>query len=943
MPLRPEYEALGYAARGWPVFPCDPDSKRPLVKHGFADATTDPAVITGWWKAWPGAMIGVPTGKPIGAFVVDIDPPKGETAEAVLERLRGRLAALALAGAGSALADFAATVERQLKPLPPCPLTRTPRGGLHLWFGLPADLDIGNRAHVIPGIDVRGTGGYVILPPSVRRGPKAKAEGVDGVAYAWEDDAGFDVLAPPAPPPELIRFVTERQDHGGRPEAGSERKPSAQPTPSSSSARDAAQRRYALAALDSEARAVETAPKGGRNDRLNRAAFALGQLVGAGLLSESVVEAALEAAAERAGLAREDGIRSVRATIRSGLEDGIANPRPLDDIGRRAGEGRMGAALRPPPPDNPPDDGRIPFDAAPHPHTEGGEPEARARSGGASASGRGSGGGDEPPDADALDPEQLRRAAAEPLNDTGNARRLILWFGDDFLNVDIGEGQNAALGLHAWTGTHWQNEGGFRAVQRYAQIVAERIHAEADALTALPFELEALKAAKEIRKREEEEWSADDRATVAAAEKAARAIGERRKARRKFAISCGNSSRLSGMVAQALPHKTVSPEALDREPLAVNLLNGTLRLVEAHDPECPDAGCDGQACGRHAWSARLDPHDRGDLISKVMPVEYDPEARCPRWMAFVERFQPKESIRRFLQVYHGLGLTGIVEQAFVLNYGLGANGKSTFMEAIGRLMGPYAQTLPAEALTGELQRRGDQATPEFARLPGARLVRCAELPRGQNFRENTLKMLTGGEKMPVRHLHGRFFDLIPVFKAVGSCNEKPDIGGVDEGIWRRVKLVPWEVAIPLAERRPMAEVLAEFDEERAGILNWLLDGLLAYLREGLVVPAEVQAATDSYRADMDPIGEFIAACLRPEPGNDETARDCYVAYRSWCHANSVRPYSEKTFATLLPQKGIQKISGRIRKYRDVRLHDVPEDPERRERRDDPGERLGAWT
>lgn len=923
MALRPVYEALGYAARGWPVFPCDPDTKRPLIgseakdQGGFKLASRDPAQIREWWVRWPNAMIGVPTGEPVGAFVVDLDPKDGATAEGLLGLMVERLAVLRGQaddeGDRQGVAGFAAAIERELAApysLPPAPMVRTPRGGLHVWFAMPEGAAIGNRANVIPMVDVRGTGGYVILPPSVRRGPKARKERCDGIPYAWEEDAAIGGFDPPPAPPELIRFVTEKQDKPDRPvkrtvDSGGKAKAGVEA--------GERLRKYALAALDTELRNVERAGPGTRNDALNRAAFALGQLVGAGALSETMVEAALEAAADRNGLTKDDGVRSVRKTIASGLSDGIDAPRDLSDVARP----RPAARLQPPLPDD---------DDAPQPLRKDGEPASRGSGDGGSSSGRGSG---EPPDSDkpALDPEKLAASAAEPQNDTGNARRLMHWFGDDFLNVDIGEGQNAAIGLHYWAGSHWEMQGGFRAVQRFAQVTAERINDEADHLAAMPFELEAFKAAKAALKRDEDARTGEDMAAIEAADRAKVALGKRRGARRKFALSCGNSARLTGMIAQALPHMTVAPDVLDADPLAINCENGTLRAVVEHDPECPDDGCTG-ACGRKRWSIRLDPHDRADRISKVMPVVYEPGASCPKWLAFVERFQPRDKVRQFLQIYHGLGLTGIVEQAFVLNYGLGANGKSTFMEAIGRLMGSYAQTLPAEALTGELQRRGDQATPEFARLPGARLVRCAELPRGQNFRENTLKMLTGGEKVPVRHLHGRFFDLIPIFKAVGSCNEKPDIGGVDEGIWRRVKLVPWEVAIPLEERRPMADVLAEFDKERAGILNWLLDGLLDYLAHGLVVPPEVQAATDSYRADMDPLGEFIAACVERVADHEEQARAMYLAYKAWSHANSVKPYSEKTFATLMPQKGIPKVNGRIRKYSGVRLHDVPDDPER---------------
>jgi putative DNA primase/helicase len=188
-------------------------------------------------------------------------------------------------------------------------------------------------------------------------------------------------------------------------------------------------------------------------------------------------------------------------------------------------------------------------------------------------------------------------------------------------------------------------------------------------------------------------------------------------------------------------------------------------------------------------------------------------------------------------------------------------------------------------------------------------------------------MLTGGEPILVRHLHARFFEFSPTFKAIGSGNDRPPIGGVDEGIWRRMNLVPWEVTIPAPERRPMAKVLAEFEAEGSGILNWLLVGLIDYLENGWRVPAEVQAATDSYRSDMDPVGEFCASCVVPSSDDTITAREMYQAYVAWAHANSVKPFAEKTFAQIMVQKGFEKSMGRIRTYQNVRLEGVPEDPD----------------
>ena len=305
----------------------------------------------------------------------------------------------------------------------------------------------------------------------------------------------------------------------------------------------------------------------------------------------------------------------------------------------------------------------------------------------------------------------------------------------------------------------------------------------------------------------------------------------------------------------------------------------------------------------------LKPHAREDLISKMMPVDYDPKATAPRFLKFVERCQPKDEIRNFLRRWHGLGLTGLTEQAFVLNYGMGANGKTTFIETIARLQGSYSRTLPAEALVGDQQRRGDQATPELARLASARLVRAAELPRGQSLRESTIKLLTGGEPMPVRHLHGRFWDLTPVFKAVSTCNEKPDITGVDEGIWRRVKLVPWEYAIPVHERRKIEDVLAEFDEERSGILNWLLEGLLDYLISGLSVPEAIIEATELYRDEMDPVGSFVEGCVYhgdEQLGKSVGARQLFEAYVALLQGEFPTPLYRQEFCKHHGQQRLQE-------------------------------------
>lgn len=501
-------------------------------------------------------------------------------------------------------------------------------------------------------------------------------------------------------------------------------------------------------------------------------------------------------------------------------------------------------------------------------------------------------------------------------NDTDNGARLLRHFGRDIL-------YGRDIGWHVFVGTHYDLMGGSEAVVRFAQETAKRIKLEALRLKPSPDEEEAIAAGRRLKGKAEADLSEDERAEVQRAKTAANAVSRRRSDRHKFAIFSGNAQRINAMISQALPHRSVPPEDLDRDRLHFNVLNGTLRFSKVEDLECPDPDV-------RRWTLRVEllPHDRAHQITKLAPVRYDPEATCPRFEAFLARFQPDLDVRRFIQIYHGYSMTGLTdEQVLVFNHGAGANGKSTFIEAICRLMGPYAEILNSESLTGQGQRRGDQATPDFARLPGARLVRISELPRGELLKEALVKALTGGEPMLARHLHKGFFKFDPVFKAVMSGNDLPQIGGVDHGIWRRMRLIPWPATIPSEEQRPMGEILAEFEQERSGILNWLTEGLRLYFERGLVAPAKVCDATAAYREEMDPLAGFIGDCIEAKPGHSESARTVFDSFTSWCMANAVRSWSETRFGKAMPLKSFVKTNGRVRHYLDIRLHDVPNRPE----------------
>jgi putative DNA primase/helicase len=283
--------ALAYAKRGWPVFPCR--GKQPAIGkkkggQGYKDATTDPDRIREWWRRFPNANIGIATGSPSGFWVLDIDPDKGGT---------------------NSLAELCA----RYGPLPESAIQITGSGGQHILFRFNGE-GIRNRvADIAPGLDTRATGGYIVAAPSIH--PDT------GAQYQWDAEHNPAAITLADAPAWLVELVSG-QNRGQRERSGPKRTMNGQ---GSTTGRPGS--RYAEAALDDECRAVAGMPKGGRNARLNEAAFNLGQLVGGGGLERGRVERALFAAAERCGLIADDGEGPIMATINSGLNAGMAQPR----------------------------------------------------------------------------------------------------------------------------------------------------------------------------------------------------------------------------------------------------------------------------------------------------------------------------------------------------------------------------------------------------------------------------------------------------------------------------------------------------------------------------------------------------------------------------------------------------------------------------------------
>jgi putative DNA primase/helicase len=539
------------------------------------------------------------------------------------------------------------------------------------------------------------------------------------------------------------------------------------------------------------------------------------------------------------------------------------------------------------------------------------------------------------PPLEKVDAETVKNCAALDHSDTDNGKRMIAHFGKDFLVLRQADAQKPAFAT--WAGTHWDIDGGGPAALAISQLVGGRIALEADHITATLFERKTIERADaaldELELLDAKEGLTEIerarkrmlRQEVEAGEAAEDALKKRQIARRKFAVSSKNKARLEAMLSCAAPHILRDPEDFNRDPMKVATKHHTLEFGRVLDPEryqeeLPD-GTRPQAGNCDAVPG----HRREDMITKIVPVAYDPAAKCPKWDAFLAEFLPVAPVRRLVQTFSGLGLTGLTVQKILFHYGLGANGKSVFMETLMRVLGPLAVGLPAESITGAGERGAGQASPDLARLFGVRALRILELPADKPLQEDLIKKLTGGERIPVRSLFKGYFEFTPVFSGHMSGNGYPRIDGTDNGIWRRMVVIHWPVTLAEERQRNIEDVLADFAPEYPGILNWLIEGACRYLTEGLILPDEVKAATKEYRDEMDPIGLFAQDCVETLAGKSVTAREMYLAYVAWSEANAKTPFKETRFGRVMKMR-FKRDDGRVRRYLDCCLHDVPAHP-----------------
>jgi len=350
----------------------------------------------------------------------------------------------------------------------------------------------------------------------------------------------------------------------------------------------------------------------------------------------------------------------------------------------------------------------------------------------------------------------------------------------------------------------------------------------------------------------------------------------------KFAESrCQSIAGHRAFIALAQSEVPVLSNDMDQDPFLLTVLNGTINLLQ---------------------TGELRPHNRNDMISKLAPVRYDPQAWCPLWKLFLDRiFDGNSPLIEYLQRVVGYSLTGDTrEKGLFILHGNGDNGKTTFLNAIQSLLGinEYAtSTSPATFLATKYARIPN----DVAALRGARFVAAVEVDSGQHLAEALIKQLTGGDIISSRFMRSEFFNQKPAFKIFIACNHRPEIRGRDDGIWGRINLIPFEVQIPGAQQdRQLGDKLKS---ELPGILNWALEGCLRWQREGLTPPKEVVQATNRYRRKMDPLGGFIDAWCLVGPGYEVMASRLYQAY---CSFKGDQEVTQKKFSMLLAERGFAK-------------------------------------
>jgi len=358
----------------------------------------------------------------------------------------------------------------------------------------------------------------------------------------------------------------------------------------------------------------------------------------------------------------------------------------------------------------------------------------------------------------------------------------------------------------------------------------------------------------------------------------------------KFATCCEGAGKFNSILGLCKTKLATSTTAFDVDPMLLNTQSHTINLSTHQVVE----------------------HRSSDMLSKLVPITFDGDAVCPVWLSFLDRiFEHNVPLIDYVQRAVGYSLTGDVsEQVFFTLYGSGANGKSVFLDTLLHLLGNYSQQATFSTF---LSKQGDGGVRnDIACMVGARFISAAESGVFKTIDDALIKDITGGKSVKARFLYGEFFEFEPHMKIWLATNHKPNIHDDSKGMWRRVRLIPFNVTIPTDQQdRKLYQRLLD---ERSGILNWCLAGLKQWQTVGLGTCDTVELATSQYQVSMDTLGRFIEdACI---VGSTKECKSSvmYETFSRWCKSNGETVWSNKTFSIKFEDKGYHKVKKKDAAY-----------------------------
>lgn len=342
-------------------------------------------------------------------------------------------------------------------------------------------------------------------------------------------------------------------------------------------------------------------------------------------------------------------------------------------------------------------------------------------------------------------------------------------------------------------------------------------------------------------------------------------------------------------LAQSEPGIPILPPELDCDPWLLNTSTGTIDLK----------------------TGKLNPHNKRDFITKVAGVGFDEDAKCPRFLEFLNQiFDGNQDLIQFVQRAGGYSLTGSVrEDAFFFLHGEGSNGKTTLLNVFLHVLGDYGKQAVPDLL---MYSRQEKHLTRIASLFGSRLTVCSEVAEGQRFNEPLVNSLTGGNLRTARRMREDQWTYAPTDKIWLDANHKPTIKSTGYAIWRRIKLIPFTIVIP--DEKQDKDLEDKLKKEGPGILNWLIWGCLDWQEGGLRPPKEVIVATAEYRTAEDIIGRFLDECCVASGTASATAKALYTRYKGWCEETGERVVTQQMFGRKLTEHGfvsLRKKTGKV--------------------------------